>query len=184
VARIRGGEVRRDSDVTESLDHLIEKTSAEDPEFAQALAEENDAEGQRRGWFRAFALLRRRSGVSQSEMARLMGTTQSAISDMERGAVEPRISTLQKYGKLLGYRLRLELVRESLTYTDMSMHYSSRPPLPKASVRQKKRTRKTQIPQSNTIVTLDNVHYVDFQRRNDSRLGGSIAERLVITGRA
>jgi len=183
VARNQGGEVRRDSDVTESLDYLIDQTSAEDPDFAEALDEENDAASERRRWYLMFAQLRRRRRVSQTEMARLMNTTQSAISDLERGAVEPRLSTLQRYGRLLGYRLRLELVREALPYTDTSMRYSFKPPMPKAAVRHKKQAKKVQISRSN-VVTIDNVHHVDFQRRNDSHLGGSIAERLVATGRA
>lgn len=45
----------------------------------------------------AAALIRRarnRAGITQAELARRLGTTQSAVSRWERGHDEPRLSTL------------------------------------------------------------------------------------------
>ncbi|GIG63662.1 hypothetical protein Lfu02_80340 [Longispora fulva] len=58
---------------------------------------------------RTFAAVRKKRGLSQAEIAQQMGTTQSAVSDMERGVVEPRLSTLLKYARILACRLGLEL---------------------------------------------------------------------------
>jgi transcriptional regulator with XRE-family HTH domain len=60
------------------------------------------------------ALIRARTEarLSQAELARRMGTTQSAVARMEGGSVSPSLSTLRRYAAATGARLRLELVRE------------------------------------------------------------------------
>jgi DNA-binding XRE family transcriptional regulator len=50
--------------------------------------------------------------VSQGEVAARMGTTQSAVSDLERGATDPRLSTLQRYARAVGCALHLVLQAE------------------------------------------------------------------------
>jgi|SRR4249919_3010130 len=50
---------------------------------------------------------RRRHGVSQSGLATRAGTTQSAISRIERGRVSPSIETLRELLYLLGEDLSL-----------------------------------------------------------------------------
>ena len=49
---------------------------------------------------------RRRMGLSQTDIAKRMGTTQSAVSDLERSGADPRISTLMRYARALGTPLR------------------------------------------------------------------------------
>lgn len=51
-----------------------------------------------------FALVtqRRSLGLSQTAVARAMGTTQSAVSELEGGASDPRLSTLQRYARAIG----------------------------------------------------------------------------------
>lgn len=44
-------------------------------------------------------------GLSQRDVAVAMGTAQSAVSDIERGQVEPRLSTLARYVRACGARL-------------------------------------------------------------------------------
>lgn len=46
--------------------------------------------------------LRQRAGMSQSELARLVGSTQSAIARLETGAAEPKLSTLSRLAEALG----------------------------------------------------------------------------------
>lgn len=45
---------------------------------------------------------RRRHGLTQADVARALGTTQSAIARLEGGAVSPRLATLQSYARALG----------------------------------------------------------------------------------
>jgi transcriptional regulator with XRE-family HTH domain len=61
-------------------------------------------------------VLRARSeaGLTQAEVARRIGTTQSAIARLESPEAKhsPSIATLQKYAKALGYKLEVKLVKE------------------------------------------------------------------------
>jgi transcriptional regulator with XRE-family HTH domain len=52
---------------------------------------------------------RRRSGLSQRELARRAGTTQAAISRIERGLEEPTLERLEQVLAGLGWRPRIEL---------------------------------------------------------------------------
>jgi transcriptional regulator with XRE-family HTH domain len=48
---------------------------------------------------------RRSIGVTQEQVAKTMGTGQSAISEMELGVTQPQLSTLIKYADALGLRI-------------------------------------------------------------------------------
>ncbi len=68
-----------------------------------------------RGWF--FAQIagkvserRATMGMSQRELAELVGTTQSAIARLERGGRPPRIDTLLRIAEALDCELLVELV--------------------------------------------------------------------------
>ena len=45
-------------------------------------------------------------GMSQRELAAQIGTTQSAISELENGLGEPRLSTVQRWADALGFDVR------------------------------------------------------------------------------
>jgi transcriptional regulator with XRE-family HTH domain len=67
-----------------------------------------------RGWF--FAAIaqdvsdrRQELGLSQRELAELVGTTQSAIARLERGGRPPRIDTLLRIADALDCDLTVEL---------------------------------------------------------------------------
>jgi transcriptional regulator with XRE-family HTH domain len=53
--------------------------------------------------------------LSQAELAKRIGTTQSAIARLESGSISPSLSTLRRYAAATGTRLHMELVpdRES-----------------------------------------------------------------------
>jgi transcriptional regulator with XRE-family HTH domain len=51
--------------------------------------------------------LRVHQGLTQAELAREMETTQSAVSKFERSGGDPRLSTVQRYARAAGSRLRL-----------------------------------------------------------------------------
>jgi ribosome-binding protein aMBF1 (putative translation factor) len=58
------------------------------------------------------ALIRARTTakLSQNQIAKRIGTTQSAIARLEGGNVAPTISTLRRYAEATGTRLQIELV--------------------------------------------------------------------------
>lgn len=58
-----------------------------------------------------FLKMRAAAGLTQAEVARRMGTTQSAVARLEsgRGNRSPSLATLRKYAKALGYQLELRL---------------------------------------------------------------------------
>jgi transcriptional regulator with XRE-family HTH domain len=67
-----------------------------------------------RGWFFAavaeqVAERRQAKGMSQRELAELVGTTQSAIARLERGGRPPRIDTLLRIADALDCDLVVEL---------------------------------------------------------------------------
>lgn len=56
---------------------------------------------------------RRSEGVTQVQIAERLNTTQSSISEFERIGGDPRIQSLQRYARAMGYRVRLELEKVS-----------------------------------------------------------------------
>jgi transcriptional regulator with XRE-family HTH domain len=68
-----------------------------------------------RGWFFAavaekVAHRRQAKGLSQRELAEIVGTTQSAIARLERGGRPPRIDTLLRIADALECDLVVDLV--------------------------------------------------------------------------
>lgn len=58
---------------------------------------------------------RAESGLSQAEVARRIGTTQSAIARLESPSSghSPSMQTLQRYASALGYKVQVRLVKDS-----------------------------------------------------------------------
>jgi transcriptional regulator with XRE-family HTH domain len=56
---------------------------------------------------------RAESGLTQAEVAELVGTTQSAIARLESGSGKhsPSVATLQRYAQALGYRLEIRFLK-------------------------------------------------------------------------
>ena len=63
---------------------------------------------------RAFQLgdqvrhFREARGMSQAELARRLGTSQSAIARLEAGGVDPKLETLERVSRALGVELVVE----------------------------------------------------------------------------
>jgi transcriptional regulator with XRE-family HTH domain len=71
--------------------------------------------GAEEGWLFAqiagqVADRRKERGLSQAELARLVGTTQSAIARLESGGRPPRIDTLLRIANALDADLHIELL--------------------------------------------------------------------------
>lgn len=48
-------------------------------------------------------------GITQKELARQTGTTQSSIARLEGGNVNPSLGFLEKIASVMGYKLRIRL---------------------------------------------------------------------------
>lgn len=86
----------------------LKKRLMKDPEF-QKEYEEADAE-----FALVEALLRARTKakMSQADVAKRIGTTQSAIARLEGGKVSPSISTLRRYAEATGSKLQINLIHQ------------------------------------------------------------------------
>ena len=62
-----------------------------------------DMADRRRLVIEELAAARRASGVSQTEIAARMGTSQSAVARLESGALDARMSTLERYAAAVGH---------------------------------------------------------------------------------
>ncbi len=76
------------------------------PEFREEY-ERADAEFQ---LIEALVSARTRAKLSQAEVARRVGTTQSAIARLEGGRVSPSVSTLRRYAEATGAKLEINLI--------------------------------------------------------------------------
>ena len=52
---------------------------------------------------------RQEHGLSQTEVAARMGTSQSAVARLERGDLDVRLSTLERYAAAVGHTVDLRL---------------------------------------------------------------------------
>ncbi len=79
----------------------------EDPDFREEYARVDEE------YALVEALVRARAAanLTQAEVARRLGTTQSAIARLESGRVSPSFATLRRYAEATGARLTVGLVR-------------------------------------------------------------------------
>jgi len=75
-----------------------------------------------------FLNARTAAGITQAEVAKRIGTTQSVIARLEsgRGKHSPSLATLQKYANALGCRLELKLISEARKADSPSKHIPGR----------------------------------------------------------
>lgn len=85
----------------------LKKRFMEDPEFREAYAQADEE------YALVEALVRARAAakLTQADIARRLGTTQSAIARLEGGRVSPSSATLRRYAEAPGTRLTVGLVR-------------------------------------------------------------------------
>ncbi len=77
----------------------------EDPEFR----EEYERVDEEFRLLESLVRARREAKLTQAELARRLGTTQSAIARLESGGVSPSIRTLRRYAEAIGARLSVDL---------------------------------------------------------------------------
>ena len=61
----------------------------------------------------ALALInaREKAGLTQSEVAQRMGTTQSVVARIESAQNPPNLKTLERYAEAVGRRIEIKLVK-------------------------------------------------------------------------
>ena len=62
----------------------------------------HELSGRRRQLIDELVRARQQSDLSQTEIAARMGTSQSAVARLESGALDARLSTLERYAAALG----------------------------------------------------------------------------------
>ena len=84
----------------------LKKRYMEDPEFRKeyALVDEEYA------LVETLVRARTAANLTQEEVARRIGTTQSAVARLEGGKVSPSFATLRRYAEATGTRLTVGLV--------------------------------------------------------------------------
>lgn len=85
----------------------LKKRFMEDPKFREEYARVDEE------YALVEALVRARTAakLTQAEVARRLGTTQSAIARLEGGRVSPSFSTLRRYAEATSTRLTVGLVQ-------------------------------------------------------------------------
>ena len=63
----------------------------------------------RRALISELVTTRKERGLSQTEIAAQMGTSQSAVARLERGDVDVRLSTVERYAAALGQTVDYQL---------------------------------------------------------------------------
>ena len=92
---------------SDSVEDLDAEIALEHPDLQLLIAAAED----RRALLRDLARHRRLAGVGQGELAARMGSSQSFVSRLERGLVDPQHSTEDRYAAALGLRVVRRLDR-------------------------------------------------------------------------
>ena len=96
------------SPLGESVSSVIARRIATNPNYA-ALVKKYEVP---RAIARRVILYRGRTGLTQQQLAKKMGTTVSVISRLESGRHLPGVPTLERLAQALGGKLRVEIVNE------------------------------------------------------------------------
>jgi ribosome-binding protein aMBF1 (putative translation factor) len=87
------------------LDEVIDERTAANPAFGRLV----EAAYERRRLLRALAERREQLGLSQTQVAARMGTSQSSVARLESGEADARLSTVERLSAALGMRLNWSL---------------------------------------------------------------------------
>ena len=85
----------------------LKERCMEDPEFQKEYARVDEEYA----LVEALVRARTEARLTQAELARRLGTTQSAVARLEGGRASPSFATLRRYAAATGTRLTVDLVR-------------------------------------------------------------------------
>lgn len=103
TASFKGRRIRDDLE-----DYVAERTTR-NPDFPRLV----EAAEERRLLLHELARARHAAGLTQTEVAALMKTSASTVARLERGEMNPTISTLQRFATAVGRRIDWRLAKES-----------------------------------------------------------------------
>jgi len=89
------------------LEELIEEGTKRNPNFREMV----DAAQERRRLLRELATKREKAGITQKDVAAAMKTSQSAVARMERGEIDAKLSTVERYAAAIGHRVEWRVKR-------------------------------------------------------------------------
>lgn len=87
------------------LNELIAERRSRNPAFSELV----EAARERRRVLRSLAEERSRLGLTQTEVAALMGTSQSSVARIEAGRADVKLSTVERYAASLGRKIEWRL---------------------------------------------------------------------------
>lgn len=87
------------------LDEIIEEGTKQNPKFPEMV----ETAYRRRVLLRELAAKRERAGITQKDVAAAMKTSQSAVARMERGEIDAKLSTVERYAAAIGQRVDWKL---------------------------------------------------------------------------
>ena len=90
-----------DAEGRDFLSELLDDYAACAPTFQQLY----ESAVRERALLRSLAEKRKAAGISQRELARRMATSQPAIARLERGEVDPKLSTLARFAAAIGQQV-------------------------------------------------------------------------------
>lgn len=84
----------------------LKKRWMKDAEFREAYSQVDEEYA----LVEALVSARTAANLTQAELARRLGTTQSAVARLEGGRVSPSLATLRRYAEATGTRLTVDLI--------------------------------------------------------------------------
>jgi ribosome-binding protein aMBF1 (putative translation factor) len=90
----------------DALKELVKERTAKNPEFPKLV----EAAARRRALLKELGKMREQHGRSQTAVAAEMETSQSAIARLEGASGDARISTVDRFAQVLGFRVQWHLL--------------------------------------------------------------------------
>jgi DNA-binding XRE family transcriptional regulator len=89
------------------LTEIIAERTARNPDFPGLV----EAAMRRRELLRELSVRREQLGLSQTAVAAVMGTSQSAVARLESGDIDAKLSTVERYAAALGQRVEWRIAK-------------------------------------------------------------------------
>ncbi|MBI5549743.1 MAG: helix-turn-helix transcriptional regulator [Deltaproteobacteria bacterium] len=97
---------RKNPHLGKDIGTFVREQIEREPEFGAAI----EAAAERREIAKNLRALRERQHLTQGEIARRAGSSQSVIARLETGDVEPRFDLLRRVAEALGMRVEIRFV--------------------------------------------------------------------------
>jgi ribosome-binding protein aMBF1 (putative translation factor) len=91
------------------LTEIVAERTARNPEFPGLV----EAALRRRQLLRELGTEREKLGLSQTAVAAVMGTSQSAVARLEAGDVDAKLSTVERFAAALGQKVEWRIAKAS-----------------------------------------------------------------------